>query len=144
MSARRGIALAWPLSAALACAAGTPHGLLRVELGGPDAAASPAEAQLVDAVRGAASAEALACRPGTGADLLRCTPAAVGNQGHALTVTLRRAGSGYAVAVEQPVRLPGMSSPVCEAQARISGRIAAELGAPAVRVDARSDCKPKR
>lgn len=129
-------------AALLACASAAPHGLLRVELSGADAGPSSSqELQLVEAVRGAAGGEGLACRPGVGGELLRCSPAAVGNAGHALVVVLRRAGTGYAVSVDQHVRLPGMSSPVCEAQARIQGRLAAELGPPAVRVDAGSGCK---
>ena len=134
--------LVLPLAGALACATAAPHGLLRVELAGADAGpSSPQESQLVESVQGAASAEGLACRPGTGADLLRCSPAAVGNQAHALTVALRRSGSGYAVSIEQTVHLPGMSTPVCAAQARIAAGIAAALGPPTVRVDKRSDCK---
>jgi hypothetical protein len=96
----------------------------------------------VEAVREAAGAEGLACRPGTGGDLLRCSPATVGNAGRALIVALRRAGSGYAVSIEQGVRLPGVSSPVCAAQARLAGHVAEALGPPAVRTDARSGCKP--
>jgi hypothetical protein len=135
-------ALLLPLTAALACATGTPHGLLRVELAGPEAGpGSPLELRLLDAVRSAADGEGLACRPGTGADLLRCTAATLGNQAHGLTVALRRAGSGYALAVEQAIHLPGTSTPVCAAQARFLDRLAAELGPPAVRVDGRSDCK---
>jgi len=126
----------------LACASAAPHGLLRVELSGADAGpSSPQELRLLEGVTAAAGAEGLACLPGTGADLLRCSPAAVGSAGRALIVALRRAGSGYAVSVDQNVRLPGMSSPVCAAQARLHARLAAELGAHAVRVDAGSGCK---
>jgi hypothetical protein len=129
-----------PLVAALACATGGPHGQLRVELtdAGP---ASPQEARLVEVVRDAAGAEGLACRPGTGVDLLRCAPATVGNRGYALAVALWRSGSGYAASIDQSIRLFGASSKVCAAQARIATRIGAELGAPAVHVDQRSDCK---
>lgn len=127
---------------ALACAHGAAHGMLRVELAGPDAGpSSPLEARLVEVVDAAASAEGLACRPGTGADLLRCSAASVGSRSHALVLTLRRSGTGHAVTVDQQLRLPGMSSPVCEVQARVASRIAAELGPQVVRVDARSDCK---
>lgn len=134
-------ALLLPL-AALACAGGAPHGLLRVELGAPDAGPGSApEAQLLESVRSAAAGEGLACSPGTGADLLRCSAAAVGNQAHGLTLALRRSGSGYALAVAQPIHLPGTSTPVCGAQARLRERLAADLGPGAVRVDGRSDCK---
>lgn len=140
MSHRRALLL--PLLAALACATGGPHGQLRVELTGTDAGpASPQEARLVEVVRDAASAEGLACRPGTGADLLRCAPATVGNKAHTLTLALWRSGSGYAASIDQTLRLFGKSSHVCAAQARLAARIAAELGAPAVHVDQRSDCK---
>ncbi len=142
MMTRASLLLVPLATAALACASGAPRGLLRVEPSGPDAGPGSAEElQLVDAVRSAASAEGLACRPGTGASLLRCTAAALGNQAHGLEVDLWRSGSGHAVAVEQVVHLPGASTPVCEAQARIAGRLAAELGPAAVRVDKRSECK---
>lgn len=131
-----------PLAAALACATGGPHGQLRVEFTAGDAGpSSPQEVRLVEVVRDAASAEGLACRPGTGTDLLRCAPATVGNRGHALTVALWRSGSGYAASIDQAFHLLGASPQVCAVQARLAARIGAELGAPAVHVDQRSDCK---
>ncbi len=135
----------WPaalLALTAAACAHAAHGMLRVDLERSDAVlGSPLEAQLVETVNGAAAAEGLACRPGTGADLLRCTAASVGSGSHGLVVSLRRSGTGHAVTIDQQLRLPGMSSPVCEVQARIAGRIAAALGPPVVKVDARSGCK---
>lgn len=139
---RARLAALLPLLAAACATTPAARGLLRIDLAGPDAGpASPLEVRLVEAVRDGAAAEGLACRPGPAAALLRCSAATVGNQAHGLTVELERSGSGYAVRVDQPVRLVGMSSPVCAAQARLASRIAAELSPPVVRVDARSGCK---
>lgn len=138
-------AIAALLLAAAGCASpSTPHGLVRVDLPGPVMGpGSPQELQLAQAVRDAASAEGLACQPGMGVALLRCTAAAVGNQSHALTIGLARAGTGYQVSIEQTFRLPGSSSPVCSVQRRVSDRIDGELEAPVARVDTRSDCKER-
>ncbi len=138
-------AIAALLLAAASCAStSTPHGLVRVDLPGPVIGpGSPQERQLTDAVRSAAGAEGLACQPGMGAALLRCTAAALGNQGHAITIGLARAGTGYQVSIEQTFLLPGSSSPVCSVQHRVSDRIDGELEAPVVRVDTRSDCKDR-
>ncbi len=133
------------LLAAASCAStSSPHGLLRVELPGPASGpGSPQEQQLAQAVRDAAGSEGLACQPGAGAALLRCTAAAVGNQSHAIVIGLARAGTGYQVTVDQGFHLPGTSSPVCTVQRRVSDRIEGELEGPVVRVDNRSDCKGK-
>jgi len=139
------ISLALAAAAALACATGAPRGLVRVDLPDPAAAGpgSPDELQLSSAVRDAAGAEGLACRPGLGASLLRCSAAAVGNQGHAVTIGLERSGTGYEVAIDQALRLPGRASPVCEVQRRVADRIDSALGFPVAHVDARSDCKKR-
>jgi hypothetical protein len=136
-----------PASAALlllaaGCASSSPRGLVRVDLPGPvSGPGSPEELQLAQAVRDAAAAEGLACQPGMGASLLRCTAATVGTQSRGVTVTLFRAGTGYEVSISQSVRLPGTSSTVCKIQGRISDRIDGALQEPLARVDARSDCK---
>jgi hypothetical protein len=129
---------------AAGCASTSPHALVRVELPGPvTGPGSPQELQLTQAVRDGAGAEGLVCQPGTGASLLRCTAAAFGNQSRGLTVGLVRSGSGYEVAIGQPLRLPGTASPVCSVQARMRDRIDGELQAPVSRVDARSECGGK-
>jgi hypothetical protein len=132
------------LLAAAGCASGAPRGHVRVDLPGPDkGAGSPQELQLTDAVRGAADAEGLVCQPGTGAALLRCTAAAVGNQSSGVTIGLARSGTGYEVSIDQPFHLPGSSSPVCRVQRRVSDQIDSALQAPLARVDTRSDCKER-
>jgi hypothetical protein len=124
------------------CASGAPHGLVRVDLPGPETGpGSPQERQLAEAVRDAAGAEGLVCQPGMGASLLRCSAAAVGNQSRGITMGLLRSGTGYEVSIDQPFHIPGTSSPVCSLQRRVSERIDAELQAPLARVDTRSDCK---
>ncbi len=129
-------------AAALACASAAPHGMLRVEPAGADAGPGSAlERELVAVVAGTAAAEGLTCQPETGVELLRCSPATFGNQGHALTIQLRREGSGYAVSVGQSVQLWTTSTPVCAAQASLENRISLALGPGVVHVDARSDCK---
>ena len=135
--------LALAAAAALACASGTPHGLVRVDLPDPAAAGpgSPAEQQLAAAVRDAAGAEGLACEPGAGASLMRCSAAALGNQGHAVTIGLERSGTGYEVAIAQALHLPGRPSPVCAVQRRVADRIDSALGFPVAHVDRRSDCQ---
>ncbi len=140
-----------PLSSAvlLLLAAGcastpTPHGLVRVDLPGPASGpGSPQERELAQAVRDAAFAEGLVCQPGSGASLLRCSAGAVGTQSRGITVGLYRSGTGYEVPIDQPVRLPGTSSPVCAVQERVRQRIEAALQAPVAVVDARSECKGK-
>jgi hypothetical protein len=97
------------------------------------------EQQLLRAVRDAAGAEGLVCQPGVGGSLLRCSAGAVG-QGHAITVDLDRAGTGYAVTIQQALSLPGRRSPVCDVQRRLADRIDGELALSAARVDRRSDC----
>jgi hypothetical protein len=118
---------------------------VRVDLPDPSAAGpgSPGEQQVAAAVRDAALAEGLACRPGMGASLLYCSAAAVGNQGHGVTVGLERSGTGYEVPIAQAFHLPGRPSPVCEVQRRVADRIDSELGFPVSHVDARSDCKSR-
>ena len=136
--------LALAAAAALACASGAPRGLVRVDL--PDPAAgpgSPAEEQLAAAVRDAAGAEGLACQPGLGASLMRCSAAALGNQSHAVTIGLERSGTGYEVAIAQAFHLPGRASPVCAVQRRVADRIDSALGFPVSHVDRRSDCQQK-
>jgi hypothetical protein len=129
-----------PLALSLACASSAPRGLLRVDLPGDGAGLGAAEEQqLLRAVRDAAGAEGLVCQPGGGGSLLRCSAAAVG-QGHAITVDVDRAGSGYAVAIHQALSLPGRRSPVCDVQRRLADRIDGELALSAARVDRRSDC----
>jgi hypothetical protein len=131
--------------AALACASGSPHGLVRVDLPDPRTAGpgSADEQQLAAAVRDAAYAEGLTCQPGTGASLLRCSAAAVGNRGHAITIRLERSGTGYEVPIAQAFHLPGRASPVCDVQRRVADRIDSELGFPVSHVDRRSDCPQK-
>lgn len=132
-----------PLALALlaGCASGAPRGLLRVDLPGDGAGLGAAEEQqLLRAVRDAAGAEGLICQPGLGASLLRCSAGAVG-QGHAITVDLDRAGSGYALTIQQALKLPGRRSPVCDVQRRLADRIDGELALSAARVDRRSDCQ---
>jgi hypothetical protein len=125
-----------------ACASTSPRGLVRVDLPGPQTGpGSSQEIQLTEAVRYAANAEGLACQPGMGAGLLRCTAAAVGNQTSGVTIGLARSGTGYEVSIDQPVRLPGTSSPVCRVQGRVSDTINGALQAPVARVDNRSDCR---
>jgi len=130
-------------AAALSCASGAPRGLVRVDLVDPAAAGpgSPAEQQLAAAVRDAADAEGLACQPGVGALLMRCSAAALGNQSHAVTIGLERSGTGYEVAIAQAFHLPGRASPVCAVQRRVADRIDSELGFPVSHVDRRSDCQ---
>jgi hypothetical protein len=137
--------LAFLAAAALACASGSPHGLVRVDLPDPRAAGpgSPDEQQLAAAIRDAAGAEGLACQPGVGASLLRCSAAAVGSRGHAITIGLERSGTGYEVAIAQAFHLPGRASPVCEVQRRVADRIDSEVGFPVSHVDRRSDCTQK-
>lgn len=138
----RALAIAALLPLAAGCASTSPHGLVRVELPGPvTGPGSPQELQLAQAVRDAAGAEGLVCQPGMGASLLRCTAAAVGNQSRGITLALARSGTGYEVSIDQPVRLPGTSSPVCSVQARVRDRIDGELQAPVTRVDGRSECR---
>ncbi len=130
------------LVAAFGCAS-SPSGRLRVEPAGADAGPGSAqERALVEAVQGAAEAEGLGCQPGAGVRLLRCAPGALGNRGRALVLTLAREGSGYSVSIEQGVRLR-RSTAACETQRRVADRIAAALGAQAVRVDTRSECGPR-
>lgn len=132
------------LGALLGCASGAPKGRLRVDLTGPDTGPGAAqEHALAEAVRAAAAAEGLACQPGAGGLLLRCSPATFGTQGRAVVLELERAGSGYSVRVEQGVRLR-RSEAACEVQRRVAERLGAAVGPQAVRVDARSDCKAKR
>jgi hypothetical protein len=132
------------VGALLGCASGAPKGRLRVDLTGPDAGpGSPQERLLAEAVRDAAASEGLACRPGAGGLLLRCSPAAFGNQGRAVVIGLERAGSGYSVRIEQGVRL-GRSAAACDVQRRVAERLGGAVGPQAVRVDARSDCTAKR
>jgi|APIni6443716594_1056825.scaffolds.fasta_scaffold509984_2 hypothetical protein len=134
-----------PLALALlaACASSAPRGLLRVDLSGAGAGPGAAdEQQLLRAVRDAAGAEGLVCQPGPGGSLLRCSPGAVG-PGHAITVDLDRAGTGYAVTIRQALALPGRRSPVCDVQRRLADRIDGELALSAARVDRRSDCHGK-
>jgi hypothetical protein len=122
--------------------ASTPHGLVRVDLPGPvTGPGSPQEQQLAQAVRDAAGAEGLVCQPGAGAALLRCSAGAVGSQSRGITVGLVRSGSGYEVPIDQPIRLPGTTSPVCPIQARVRDRIVTALQAPVAVVDSRSECK---
>jgi hypothetical protein len=129
------------LAALAGCASGSPQGLLRVDLPGPGSGpGSPDERGLSVAVRDAATAEGLACQPGTSADLLRCAPAAVGNEGRGLVVVLERAGTGYSLSIHQSLNLFGGPSPVCEVQRRMADRIDGALLAPVTRVDGRSDC----
>jgi hypothetical protein len=114
-----------------------------VELPGPgEGPASAEEQQLARAVRDASAAEGLICQPGVGSSLLRCSAGAFG-QGHAITVDLDRAGTGYAVAIDQALSLPGRSSAVCDVQRRLADRIDGELAIPVTRVDRRSDCQAK-
>lgn len=142
MSPRHAAALA--IAAALGCASGAPHGHLRVDLAGPDTGPGSAqERTLVEATRDAAAAEGLACEPGAGGTLLRCAPAALGSQGRALVLGLERAGSGYSLRIDQSFRLR-RSTAVCDAQRRLAERLAAVAGPQAVRVDARSECAPKK
>jgi len=132
------------LGALLGCASGVPRGRLRVDLTGPDAGpGSLQERALVDAVRDAAAAEGLACQPGAGGLLLRCSPATFGSQGRAVVLELERTGSGYSVRAEQGIRLR-RSEAACEVQRRVAERLGAAVGPQAVRVDARSDCKAKK
>jgi hypothetical protein len=138
-----------PLSALLLLGAGcastaSPHGLVRVDLPGPvTGPGSPQEHELAQAVRDAAGAEGLVCQPGSGAALLRCSAGAVGSQSRGITVGLVRSGSGYEVPIDQPIRLPGTTSPVCTIQARVRDRIVAALQAPVAVVDSRSECRGK-
>ena len=137
-------ALLVPVLAAAGCASASPHGLVRVDLPGPEVGpGSPQELQLAQAVRNAASAEGLSCQPGMEAPLLRCTAAAVGNLSRGITIGLARSGTGYEVSIDQSFRLPGQSSPVCDLQRRVLDRIDGELQVPVARVDTRSDCKKK-
>jgi hypothetical protein len=129
------------LVAALGCATGGPHGRLRVELGGPESGPGSAqEGALVEAVRAAAANDGLACQPGAGAQLLRCAPMSLGSEGHGIVMELMRAGTGYSLSIDQGLRL-SHSSTVCDVQRRAAETIAFVVGAPAVRVDNRSDCK---
>jgi len=132
-----------PLAVTAGCATSTsPRGLLRVDLPEPGPG-SPAELQLVRAVRDAADAEGLSCQPETGTALLRCSAATLGNRGRAITIGLERSGTGYEVSIDQAFNLSGGPSPVCEVQRRVGDRIDVELEVPLTRVDGRSDCKPR-
>ena len=132
------------LLATAACASTSPHGLVRVDLPGPlTGPGSPQERQLLQAVEDAAYAEGLVCQPGPGVAMLHCSAGTVGNRSRGITLDLLRSGTGYEVSVDQPVRLPGTTSPVCSIQARLLDRIEGELQAPVARIDARSDCTAK-
>jgi hypothetical protein len=134
-------AIAPALALLLACASNSPHGLLRVELPGPgEGPLSPEEQQLARVVRDASAAEGLVCQPGGGSSLLRCSAGALG-QGHAITVVLDRAGTGYSISIDQALSLTGRSSAVCDVQRRLADRIDGELGLPVTRIDRRSDCQ---
>jgi len=134
-----------PLAVLLAVTAGcatsnAPRGLLRVDLPDPGPG-SPGELQLVRAVRDAADAEGLLCQPQSGAALLRCTAATVGNSSRAITIGLERSGTGYEVSIDHAFNLFSGPTSVCEVQRRVSDRIDTELEFPISRVDVRSDCK---
>ena len=136
-----------PLAVLLALTAGcatasAPRGLLRVDLPDPGPG-SPGELQLVRAVRDAADAEGLLCQPQSGAALLRCTAATVGNSSRAVTIGLERSGTGYEVSIEKAFNLFSGPASVCEVQRYVSDRIDAELQFPIARVDVRSDCKER-
>ncbi len=127
---------------AAGCASAQPHGLVRVDLAGPQSGpGSPQELQLTDAVRHVAYAGGLVCQEGMGATLLRCSAGAVGNQSHGITIGLVRSGTGYEVSVDQTMLLPGGTSQVCSVQRRVMEQVDMELAAPVTRVDTRSDCK---
>lgn len=127
--------------AAVGCSAPRPHGLIRVDLAGPEAGPGSAdELHLSRVVNGSAEGLGLACQPGGGALLLHCSAAAVGNQGRTVTITLTRSGTGYEVGIDQAFLLPGRESPVCGIQRHLADTIDAELARPAARVDRRSGC----
>src|SRR5512141_2297020 len=91
------------LLAAAGCASTpTPHGLVRVDLPGPEVGpGSPQERALAEAIGDVAFGEGLACQPGAGSTLLRCAAAAVGSRSRGVTLALTRSGTGYEVSIDQ-------------------------------------------
>jgi len=139
----RPLAATGVLLLAAGCAS-AQHGLVRVDLAGPQSGpGSPQERRLTEAVQHVAYGGGLVCLEGMGAALLRCSAGAVGNQSHGITIGLVRSGTGYEVSVDQTTLLPGGSSQVCSTQRRVMEQIDMELAAPVTRVDTRSDCKGK-
>ncbi|HTN54493.1 MAG TPA: hypothetical protein VML50_18940 [Anaeromyxobacter sp.] len=128
-----------------ACASGGT-GLLRVDaLPSEGPFGEPPADRLVRAIQLVAGTERLVCRPGTGGDLLTCSPADLGTRTAQATIHLEPSGSGYRVRLEE-TSVPFLrdTAGLCALQRRIAQAIDLELGVPSAHPDPRGVCGPEQ